>query len=258
MPIDPCGYGMDWLNGGFLERMHPYIDRPEEYAIVRWYPCAEGVPFYPGPQCFPSSIYGPQPWETPFPGAEWERPRTKIPAVVNPFARGSLTCGTPEEFRDGVVFDADWIPPPRRSDGLPACCGQIVDPRGGGMAGGAPDWIPPAIPVIPGGLTCPFADLVPDPGAWQCHHTFGGLNFNWFLLDGPPLGGPGGRVHLRSAPVGGSANVYGGASCFTLTFTGSATVGSPVAFAPDAAGFWRVAIFPGAPTGNYTFEVTIP
>lgn len=136
MPVDPCGMVMDMLNTGYKSKMFPYIDRPDIYALVEWYPARPDAKVYEAETCFRSSIWGSHLDQPPGPGELYERPWKTVPAKVLLSALGRSVCGTPEEFDEGVIYDPDWVPPPVNGEGIPLCCNPAQLMSGGAAASG--------------------------------------------------------------------------------------------------------------------------
>lgn len=163
--------GVDFLRFAPTVPCRFFAGRPDIVVPMIWYPCAEDAPDLPIPTAFGSSNWDATAWPHDYPVGETRRPRASDynGQGVRPLATGTHYCGTPEEFADGLVYDPDAVPPPRRDDGLLLCCGPTISARGGAMGGGRSVLIYPRGGAMGSGRTHPLASRGGSMGSGRTH-----------------------------------------------------------------------------------------
>lgn len=129
MPFDPCGAICDLIRRPYTTKMRPFKDSDLEVDIV-WYPAKPGAPCLAVPSVVCSLDWWKHESELGIftgykVGEVPDRPRTYNGEKVKPLADGTHRCGTDEMFHDGAAFDPN-VNRPKRPDGLPTCCGDVV------------------------------------------------------------------------------------------------------------------------------------
>ena len=148
---------MDIGRAPYTCRARLYPDDATEYEL-NWYICRDDAPLLGSP-----SAVNILEWEND--REEWletsvgEVPYTREPTTdwdTRPLATGVHRCGDDGDFAGDGEFDPSPPYVDYRPDGLPTCCAEALEARGGGKGGGVAAWTWTPDPV---GLSCCDAGL---------------------------------------------------------------------------------------------------
>lgn len=129
---NPCGHVVDIGHDAYTTTARLYPDSDRLFKI-RWYealPDAQPLPF---PSAINNLVFerDREDWLPTAVGEVFGAPYTQSRPSVNPLATGDHYCGTEDDFGGRGQIDEDGPPVEYRPDGLPVCCGQLAEMRGG-------------------------------------------------------------------------------------------------------------------------------
>lgn len=123
MPLNPCGRTCDFARRPYATSFRPFKDSDIEVGI-RWRRVALDAPKLGTPSTFMSQDWIDNCYDEPaeqLVGEVWGVPRPYAPGVPLIGLDYLHVCGTPEEFADGLAFDAA-ANVQFDEQGLPLCC----------------------------------------------------------------------------------------------------------------------------------------
>lgn len=123
MPINPCGYIVDFNRRAYDTKARFFNDSPSEVTI-RWYPALPEAKCLPFPSKWNSLDWDSAPYERGPLGEVWDTPRTNNFTIPIPLTGKGHFCGTEHDFRHGVSITNPQQPVGYDpGTGLPLCCG---------------------------------------------------------------------------------------------------------------------------------------
>jgi len=212
--FDPCGHVCDIGRRPYTTTGWMYPDQPRDQpTTIIWFEAAPTARPLRRANAIMSSEWNAGRWDSLDEVDVGEDPNA--PRAYNSrwrvlTALSDHVCGTPQEFEGNGTFDPDAVPPLRRPDGLPACCGWIQ--AGSGCAcGTGTATVTYTPPTPPPGASCALApELSLDVEYTWTINTGEEQWWKWPLTPGT---GPYRLVSDNISPFGGfDASFFGGSN----------------------------------------------
>lgn len=134
---NPCGRVVDIGQDAYTTHARLYPDSDRLFKI-RWYEATPDAKTLPFASALNNLILAGEDtsWYPVAVGEVFGSKYTQQPPNQNPLALGDHYCGTREDFGGHGQIDEDSPPVKYRPDGLPECCGDLFEARGGLGLGG--------------------------------------------------------------------------------------------------------------------------